>query len=65
MHTPISLDAHEIVKEGGAAIQPVGEVDTIGGLHRWGTTAEDSNKVILEGLNGFFSHVALVFLGGD
>ena len=33
--------------------------------HRWGATVEDSNKVILEGLNCFFSHVTLVFLGGD
>jgi hypothetical protein len=33
--------------------------------HGWGATAEDSNRVILEGLNGFFSHVALVFLGGN
>jgi hypothetical protein len=33
--------------------------------HGWGTTAEDSEEMILEGLNGFFSHVVLVFLGGD
>ena len=32
--------------------------------HGGGTTAEDSNEVILEGLNGFFGHIALVFLGG-
>ncbi len=32
VHKLISLDAHEIVKEGGAAIQPVGEVNTMGEL---------------------------------
>jgi hypothetical protein len=33
--------------------------------HGWGAFAEDSDEMILEGLDGFFSHVALVFLGGD
>ena len=33
--------------------------------HRWGATAEDTDDVILEGLDGFFSHVASVFLGGN
>ncbi len=28
-------------------------------------SAEYSNKVILEGLNGFFGHVALVVIWGD
>jgi hypothetical protein len=42
----------------------VGEVDTRDGLAWRGATAEDSNEVILEGLNGFFGHIALVFLGG-
>jgi hypothetical protein len=32
VHMPISLDAHKIVEEGGAAVQPVGKVNTIGGL---------------------------------
>ena len=32
--------------------------------HGGGATAEDSNKVILEDLNGFFGHIASVFLGG-
>jgi hypothetical protein len=32
--------------------------------HGGGATAEDSDKVILEGLNGFYGHIASVFLGG-
>ncbi len=33
--------------------------------HGWCTSADDSDKMVLEGLDGFFRHVALVFLGGD
>ncbi len=32
--------------------------------HGGGATADDSDEVILEGLNVFFGHVALVLLGG-
>jgi hypothetical protein len=32
--------------------------------HGGGATTEDSDEVILEGLNGFFGHIASVFLGG-
>ncbi len=32
--------------------------------HGGGATAEVSNEVILEGLNGFFGHIALVLIGG-
>jgi len=31
--------------------------------HGWGASAEDSDKMVLEGLDGFFRHVASVFLG--
>jgi hypothetical protein len=33
--------------------------------HGWGAAAEDTNEMILEGLDGFFSHDASVFLGGN
>ena len=33
--------------------------------HGRGTAAENSDEVILEGLDGFFSHVALVLFRGD
>ena len=33
--------------------------------HGWGASAEDSNEVILEGLDGFFGHVASVFVRGN
>ncbi len=33
--------------------------------HGWGASADDSNKMVLEGLGGFFCHVVLVFLGGN
>ena len=33
--------------------------------HGRGTTAEDPNEMILEGLDGFFGHVALVFFRGN
>jgi hypothetical protein len=44
----------------------VGEVDTTGGL-AWmrGATTEDSEEVILEVLDGLYSHVVSVFLGGN
>ena len=32
--------------------------------HGWGASAEDSDEMVLEGLDGFFRHVASVFLGG-
>jgi hypothetical protein len=33
--------------------------------HGCSASAEYSNEVILEGLNGFFGHVALVVIWGD
>ncbi len=33
--------------------------------HGRGSAAENSNEVTLEGLDGFFGHVALVFFRGD
>jgi hypothetical protein len=33
--------------------------------HGWGASAEDSNEVILEGLDSFFGHVASVFVRGN
>ena len=33
--------------------------------HGWGASAEDSNEMVLEGLDCFFCHVASVFLGGN
>ena len=33
--------------------------------HGWGASTEDSDKMALEGLDGFFRHVASVFLGGN
>ncbi len=33
--------------------------------HGWCASTDDSNKMVLEGLDGFFRHVALVFLGGN
>ena len=33
--------------------------------HGWGASAEDSDEMVLEGLYGFFRHVASVFLGGN
>jgi len=33
--------------------------------HGWGASAEDSNEMVLEGLDGFFRHVAPVFLRGN
>ena len=33
--------------------------------HGRGATAEDLNKMILEGLDGFFGHVASVFFRGN
>ena len=32
--------------------------------HRRGAAAENSDELILEGLDGFFSHVSLVFFRG-
>ena len=33
--------------------------------HGWGASAEDSDKMVLEGLDGFFGHVASVFVRGN
>ncbi len=36
-------------------------------VHRegWGTATEDTNKVVLECLDGFFDHVASMVVWGD
>ena len=33
--------------------------------HGWGASTEDSDEMVLEGLDGFFCHVVSVFIGGN
>ncbi len=65
MHRLTDWDEAVTDEGGGVGIPPEGEVGTRGGGESGGTPAEDANKVILESLDGLFSHVATMVVGGN
>jgi hypothetical protein len=65
VHRQISWDVVVIVEGEEVTILPVGEVGTRGARGKKGTATEDTNKVVLECLDGFFSHVASMFVWGN
>ncbi len=64
-HRQISWDVVVIARGEEVAILPVGEVGTIGAKGKGGTATEDTNKVVLECPDGFFSHVVLMVVRGN
>jgi hypothetical protein len=61
----IGLDVIAVVGVGVVAVQFEVKMAPKMDGHGCSASAEYSNEVILEGLNGFFGHVALVVIWGD